>query len=244
MLMVLLANGQSFNKEFGFAYAFAAPMATMQQNISRGHGFAMDYYFQVNNRLAIGADLGLVIYGHDKSRQEYTFSDGSVAPMDIIVSNSFFNYMLGTRFIVANGKSVKPYVSFRAGYTAFRTNLSIYDPDDTDHCKPIDRDILLKDGTFSASAGGGIQWDMSAVFNRAPSNTFLFNLGAAITLGGKVNYMNTDAPGHYHTPNSDVNAQFINTQTQVVHEHHVGYVYTSYVELIELRAGFVMRLQR
>lgn len=242
---VMLASGQSLKKEFGFGYTFAAPVATMQQTIRNGHGFTMNYYWLTKNeKLAVGADLSYTIYGHDKSRQEYTFNDGTVAPMDIVVSNSFLNAMLGTRYYFITGKQLKPFASLRMGYTRFTTNLYIYDPNDRDHCEPVDKDLLLKDGTFAASAGGGFQWDMRKIFKRYPPNTFLFNVGASLTLGGNVRYMNTDAPDHnQHLPNSDVTARFINNQTQVVHEHHVGYVYASYVEMIELRAGFIMRFE-
>jgi hypothetical protein len=244
-VLAAVAYGQPLKTEFGFGYLFAAPVATMQKNISHGHGFSTDYYVLTkNDRLAFGADFSFAIYGHDKSRQEYTFNDGTVAPMDIVVSNSFLNFMMGARYYFNEGKIIKQFVSLRTGYTLFRTSLNIYDPDDFDHCEPVDTDLLLKDGTFSVSGGGGIQWDMRNIFKRYPPNTFLFNLGASLTLGGKVKYMNTDVPDHsHHMPNSDVTAQFINNQTQVVHEHHVGYIYSSYVEMIELRVGFVMRLQ-
>lgn len=246
LILTALANGQPLKTEFGFGYTFAAPVGTMQKNINNGHGFTTEYYLlSKNDRLALGVDLNYTIYGHDKSRQEYTFNDGTVAPMDITVSNSFLNLMLGSRYYFNEGKVIKQFVTLRTGYTLFRTNLSIYDPDDLDHCEPIDKDLLLKDGTFLVSGGGGIQWDMRNIFKKHLPNTFVFNLGASLTLGGKVRYMNTDAPDHsHHMPNSDVTAQFINTQTQIVHKHHVGYVYSSYVEMIELRAGFVMRLQR
>ncbi len=240
------AMAQFSQAELGFGYTYAAPINTMKRNISSGNGFTLDYYLipNNNNRLAFGADFNYTIYGFDKSRQEYTFNDGSVAPMDIIVNNSFMNFMLGTRYYItgAEGKAVRPYINVRGGYTWFRTNLNIYDPDDTDHCKPVDKDLLMKDGTVSISGGGGLHWDLSSIFKRRPPNTLLFNLSANLTLGGRVSYMNTDGPEPGHTHHTtDVTARFINTHTQVVHEHHVGYVYSSYVEMVEIRAGFVFR---
>ncbi|MDL5047936.1 hypothetical protein QQ054_18120 [Oscillatoria amoena NRMC-F 0135] len=246
LLTTFSALAQSTQAEMGFGYTYTAPVNTMKQNISGGNGFTMDYYIipANNKRLALGTDFNFTIYGYDKSRQEYTFGDGTIAPMDIIVNNTFMNIMLGGRYYITpiEGKAIRPYLNVRGGYAWFRTNVNIYDPDDTDHCKPVDRDLLMKDGTLTISGGGGLHWDLSSIFKRRPPDTFLFNLSANLTLGGRVTYMNTDGPepGHAHQT-TDVTARFINTQTQVVHEHHVGYVYSSFVEMVELRAGFIFR---
>lgn len=251
LLFCLILSNTAFAQfqyyELGVGYTYASPLATMKQNIKQGNGVTMDFYLlpEKNTRWAIGMDFNYTIYGYDESKQEYTFSDGTTARMDIIVDNSFLNFMVGGHYILTSveEKKLKTYLSFKGGYSWFRTNLNIYDPDDNDSCEPVETDLLLKDGTFSISGGGGLQWDFSSIFKRKAPNRMLFNLGANLTLGGKVNYMNTDAPTHNHANNqpSDVTAQFVNTQTQVVHEHHVGYVYTSFMEMVEFRAGFIFR---
>jgi len=248
LLVSTSAFGQIKNYEFGLGYAYASPIGTMNKNIKQGNGFTLDFYLTPEkvNRLSFGMDLGVIFYGHDKSLQEYTFSDGTVANMNIVVDNYFTNLMIGARYYLMDveGKNIKPYVLLKGGYSWFRTDLNIYDPDDSDSCEPVDADLLLKDGTFSFSGGAGFHWDLSSVFKKKAPNRLLFNVGANLTLGGQVNYMNTDAPSQNHTNHnhSDVMAEFVNTQTQVVHEHHVGYVYTSYLEMVEIRAGFVFRM--
>jgi hypothetical protein len=247
LIITNLACAQFQNYEIGVGYTFAAPIATMKQNISHGNGVTMDFYLipEKMNRLAIGLDMNYTVYGYDKSKQEYTFDDGTTARMDIIVDNSFFNLMFGGRYMLtaSEEKNLKPYVALKGGYSWFRTNLNIYDPDDNDHCEPVETDLLMKDGTFLVSGGAGIHWDLKAIFKRNSPNRLLFNVGVNLTLGGQVQYMNTDAPSQNHNNHqmSDVNAQFINTQTQVVHEHHVGYVYTSFLEMMDFRAGFIFR---
>lgn len=241
------AFAQIVGYEFGLGYTYTSPIGTMNQNIKGGNGLTMELNVipEKINRLAIGMDMNYTVYGNDVSKQEYTFSDGTTAKMDIIVNNTFLNFMVGGRYYImeVEGKSIKPYVSLKGGYSWFRTNLNIYDPDDNDHCEPVDTDLLMKDGTFLLSGGGGIQWDLCSIFKKKKPNRFLFNVGAHLTLGGRVNYMNSDAPSQNHSNHysSDVSAQFINTQTLVIHEHHVGYVYSSFVEMVELRAGFVFR---
>jgi hypothetical protein len=242
---VTIAQFQSY--EFGVGYTYSSPIGTMQQNIKRGNGITLDFYVTPENmnRFAFGMDLNLTIYGTDESNQEYTFNDGTTAKMDIMVNNYFTNFMVGGRYYLTEieGKKILPYVMLKGGYSWFRTDLNIYDPDDNDHCEPVDTDMLMKDGTFLFSGGAGFHYDLKNIFKKMTPDKFLFNMSASLTLGGQVNYMNTDPPDHNNNQHSqsDVTAQFVNTQTQVVHEHHVGYVYNSFVEMVDLRAGFVYR---
>ena len=246
IILIIESNAQFGKAELGLGYTYTAPLATMKQNIKQGNGLTLSFYLipEKNPRFAYGFDINYTVYGHDKSKQQYEFEDGSTARMDIIVNNTFLHLMAGARYFIFEPaeRKVKPYVAVKAGYSFFTTNLNIYDPDDNDHCEPVDTDILMKDGTFSASGGAGFQWDLNTVFKKLEPGQLAFNMSAFLTLGGKVKYMNTDAPKHSSSGMTDVNAQFINTQTQVVHDHHVGYVYSSYVEMVEVRSGFVYRI--
>jgi hypothetical protein len=166
--------------------------------------------------------------------------------MDINVTNSFMNIMASGRYNLLTAKILTPYVGMKAGYSIFSTDLNIYDPDDFDSCKPIESDILQKDGTWIYSLGGGVLYDLSAVFKRLNKGAMSINLSAFYTQGGAVNYMNTNAPDMNHTaspPNrsSDLEAEFINTQTQVIHKHHIGYVYTSFAQMMDYRVTFLFR---
>jgi len=250
LFCLILSNtvfAQLKSYEIGVGATMAVPLAVMKQSMSNGGGITMDFYATPEklSRFAFGIDMNYTLYGYDESKQEYTFDDGTTARMDIIVDNSFFNLMVGGRYLLTNSqeKNLKPYISLKGGYSWFSTHLNIYDPDDNDHCEPVETDLLLKDGTFSFSAGGGLQWDLKGIFKKKSPNRLLINMGANMTLGNKINYMNTDAPAQNHTVHnhSDVNAQFINTQTQIVHEHHVGYVYTSFLQMMDFRLGIIFR---
>lgn len=235
-------SAQSWQGEFGLGYTYMEPLGSMSNNIKRGHGFTADYFITPkNSRFAYGLEFSYTLYGHDKSEQVYTFSDGSTANMDIVVDNSISNLLLAGRYYLRDESILRPFINVKAGYSWYKTDLNIYDPDELDHCEPVDHDLLLKDGTLVLSAGGGFHYDLSAIFKKVSPNRFLFTLNANLALGGRVNYMNTDAPSHHDPSAQDVNARFINTQTQVVHEHHVGYVYSSYAELLDIRAGLIFR---
>jgi opacity protein-like surface antigen len=250
--ILLIASIQSgyaqWSREWSLGYSYAAPTGKMKQNITRSHGGVLDFHFlSPTGKLALGTDFIYSIYGFDKTTQQYMFPDGTTANMDIQVSNSFFNLMASGRYYLITGKKLMPYVGLKAGYSWFVTDLNIYDPDDFDSCKPVETEMLQKDGTWIYSVGGGIQYDLSSVFKKLPKEVFLINVSAFYTQGGTVNYMNTDVPdGHHATtapPNrsGDLEASFINTQTQVIHKHHVGYVYSSYAQMMDYRITFTFR---
>jgi opacity protein-like surface antigen len=253
-LLILIVMVQTcyaqWSREWSIGYAFAAPTGKMKQNINQGHGIVMDFHFIApNEKYSFGADLNYSIYGFDQSRQQYSFPDGTTADMDINVTNSFMNLMASGRYNLITGKKLTPYVGAKAGYSWFRTDLNIYDPDDFDSCKPVETDLLQKDGTWIYSIGGGLKYDLSSVFKKLKNGSMLINLSAYYTQGGMVNYMNTDAPDAHHTASqhnraTDVEAEFINTQTQVVHKHHVGYVYSSFAQMMDFRLTLIFRKLR
>lgn len=245
VLVASIAFGQFRlnNAEWGMGYIFSAPQNTMRQNMRQAHGGNLDFYFTPGQkRYSLGFEVSMNGYGHNKSEEIYTFEDGSTAPMDIVVTNNFFNFMLAGRYFLSQGK-IQPFVTGKMGYSVYATRLNIYDPDDFDHCEPVETDVLKRDGTAIFSAGAGLRWQMLP--KRAP-NRFFINLTANYSSGGKVNYMNVDAPTSAHnqpTYTSDVYVKFLNTQTQVVHEHHVGNVYSSLIELLDFRLGVSMRMR-
>jgi len=250
MLACMHTSYSQWSQEWSMGYAFANPTGKMKQNINQGHGFAMDFHMIApGDKFSIGVDLNYSIYGYDQSRQQYMFPDGTTADMDVNVSNSFMNLMASGRYNLITGKSITPYVGAKAGYSWFRTDLNIYDPNDLDNCAPVETDILQKDGTWIYSIGGGLRYDLSSLFKKLAKDRMSLNLSAYYTQGGTVNYMNTDAPDSHHTttpPNraSDLEAEFINTQTQVIHKHHIGYVYSSFAQMMDYRLTLIFRSAR
>lgn len=235
-------------REWSIGYTYASPTGSMMHHIDQGNGFIMDFHMvSPTGKFSWGADLNYTIYGFDKSRQQYTFADGTTADMDIDVSNSFTNLMASGRYNLTTGKKVVPYVGAKAGYSWFRTDLNIYDPDDMDSCSPVETDLLQKDGTLIFSVGGGLKYDLENIFKKLRKEFLYINLSAFYTQGGTVNYMNTDAPTTQHHSSSsssrvsDVEAAFINTQTQVIHKHHVGYVYSSSAQMMDFRLTLIFK---
>ena len=230
--------------DMGSSFNYARPIGGMARNIEQGFGITFEGARVLKNApFTIGAEFAYNAYGRDVSRQQFTFDDGTVTETNVIVTNSFANLMATGKFFLRKDKLFTPYLSGKVGYSWYKTNLVIEDPEDEDGCKPLDSDKLLVDGTFLASGGAGARLDFSALFKKMGSNTLFFDFSAHLTQGGTVDYMNVhNHPNPTHqTPDSDVTARFINNRTQVVHEHHVGHVYSSLVEMMEYRFGVVFR---
>jgi opacity protein-like surface antigen len=245
LALVQLGYGQ-WKKDWSIGYAFAAPLGMMKQTINQGNGITTDFYFlSPNKRFALGVDLNYSVYGFDQSRQQYSFPDGTTADMDVNVTNSFLNGMFSARYNLMKGKMLTPYVGIKGGYSRFRTLLTINDPDDLDSCEPVEKDILLTDGSWIYSLGGGVSYDLSSLFKKTRPDFLFINLSAYYTQGGEINYMNTDAPSANHMGSTsrshDLEATFINTQTQIIHKHHVGNVYTDALRMMDIRFSLTFR---
>jgi hypothetical protein len=244
LIVLLLAIGgavgaQSF--ELGSNFNVSQPVGTMSRNMNNAFGLTMEAGRHFKAPFSAGLELNFGNYGYETSRQEYTFDDGSVTETNVNVSNNIFNLYLTGKHFLRDTKSVNPYLSARIGMTFFSTNLTIEDPADEYSCHPIESDILSRDNTYSFSGGAGVRVDFQSLFPKAETGRFYFDLSIHSTYGGIVKYMNVKMNPSHPLPDQDVVAKFINTQTQVVHEHHVGYVYSSVLNMVEYRIGVVCR---
>lgn len=237
---------QSWTPEIDMGYVYSSPTRGMRQTIRNAHGGQFNFGLTApNQRLTYGLELNYGIYGSESTTQLYTFSDGTMADMDIRVTNAFTNLSGTTRLNLTTHGALRPYVMVKAGYAWYDTKLNIYDPNDWDSCEPVEANLLQKDGAFVYSIGGGLQVDLGRIFQRLPENNFFMNLQSSLVQGGRVEYMNADAPDHSAhrsgTRTSDVEAPFINTQTQVIHRHHVGYLYSSFISQLDFRLGVTLK---
>jgi uncharacterized protein YdeI (BOF family) len=226
--------------ELGTNFQYIKPLGNMSTTIKQGFGGTLEGAYNFKKPFSLGMEVSYTNYGHQEQRQQYTFDDGSITETNVIVDNYFVNLNFTGKYFLRNTKLVNPYLSGKLGYSWYRTALTIEDPDDQYSCHPIESDILAKDGTFIATGGAGVRVDFSSVFKNMVSNSFFLDVSAHMTQGGTVRYMNVD---HHPvtTPERDVMAKFINTQTEVIHEHHVGYLYTSLVNMMQYRLGVIFK---
>lgn len=219
----------------------AHPTGMMAKNMNNAFGLTLGASRQFKSPFSAGLELNFGNYGHETSRQEYTFSDGSVTETDVNVGNNIFNLFVTGKHFLRTDKNLNPYLSGKLGWSWFTTNLTIEDPSDAFSCHPIESDIIARDNTYSFSGGVGLRVDFNALFPKTGMQRLFFDFSVHALHGGIVKYMNVEMDPAQSTPDEDVMARFINTQTQVVHEHHVGYVYSSVLSMVEYRIGVVYR---
>jgi hypothetical protein len=228
--------------EMGSQLTFSQPVSGMKRDMSNAIGMSFDFGRQLKNiPFTIGTELSLGNYGTQNSRQEYTFDDGTRTETNVHVNNNITNLRLTGRYFLRSGKKFNPYVSGKAGWSWFTTRLTIDDPEDVDGCTPLVNDVLQRDNTYSLSAGAGARLDFSMFFKNMPSNRFAIDMSVHAVQGGRVQYMNVHQDSKSTPPQSDVMASFINTRTQVIHQHHVGYVYTNMLNMVEYRLGVICK---
>jgi hypothetical protein len=255
LLSAITCTGAFAQYDLSATYTYFRTQQQMGTYITNANGVQAQALYRIpKSRLAIGAGIGINGYGSQNTRQTYRFSDGATTETDVSVNNTFLTFNAIARLDLLPTAVVTPYIIGQAGYNVYRTTLYIENPDDPDGCRPLENKALLNDGAFSVSGGGGMRWDLGSVFKGAGKERFLVDLSVLYTQGGRVQYMNVNIPAtpvaHQHHPVattdnvSTYNARFINPVNQVVHEHHVGDVYQSYIQMMEFKLGFVYRLTR
>ena len=244
LFLLLLLSPCLYAQDYELAadLSLSHPMGMMSKTMDNAFGVTLAASRQFKAPFSAGLEINLGNYGYQTSRQQYSFDDGSVTETDVNVSNNIFSLFVTGKHFLRNNKNINPYLSVKAGWSWFTTNLTIEDPQDQYSCHPIESKILAKDNTYTFSGGGGLRLDFNTFFKNSPQGRFYFDLSVHGTYGGVVRYMNADMDAHHQIPDQDVVARFINTQTQVVHEHHVGYVYSNVLNMLEYKLGVVYRI--
>lgn len=244
LFLILILGGpcvmaQGF--ELGTNFNLSQPVGMMSKNMNNAFGVTLEASKIFNPSFTLGVEMAFGSYGYQSTRQQYTFDDGSVTETDVNVSNNMTSAFVTGKHFLLKDKKLKPYLSGKAGWTWFTTSLTIEDPEDEYSCHPIESDILSRDNTYTVSGGAGLRIDLQSIFKNTEEGRFYFDISVHGTHGGIVRYMNVRKSPHMNAPDQDVMARFINTQTQVIHEHHVGYVYSSVMNMMDYRIGIIMR---
>ncbi len=241
--LFLCPMGVQAQLELGLGYDYAQPLGGMSLNITQVHGLSLyGRYHLPNSPIALGAEINYGHYGHQKSRQFYTFNDGSQVETDVHVNNNIASLNLTAQIDLLQKGAVIPYFLVKSGASFFYTDLRIDDPTDRSDCEVLEQDLLQSDWSVTASTGLGFRWDLASLVSKWNQNTFFVNFQAEYQVGSTVNYMSVDRPNRQNRPRGDVEASFVNSQTQVVHRHHVGHVYQSSLEMLRFRLGMSVNI--
>ena len=237
-VLILLSqfSVQSQDLTFQLNYIFGAPQGEMALNIRQSHAISGLLLYQLpQSPLAIGLELGYAGYGSQTTNQPYQLSNGQELNAEVNVTNAITSTQLVTQVnLLPVGSKVTPYIQGKIGMSVYSTKLAIEDPraNHTTECPvPLETDILARDIAFTGNLGLGARYN---VFDHIYLD---FNVG--YTFGSNVDYMSVKPPtGAQSTNGQDVNIAFASeAQPDVVTEYHVGNLYNSSVEFLEMRIG-------
>jgi hypothetical protein len=229
----------------------------MGDNIRPVHSLNISFLTSIKglcNRFMVGAEIGLGNYAYVTKEQDLRFSDGSGIRTDVIYSSNVFNAALVMRAnLLSKGKAI-PYINAKGGLSNFFSNILVEDPEDPSSCEALERKNIIKDNTFFAAYGGGIQLDMSLLAKKEKPGKYMIDIGINKIKGGRLNYINTRdiESGAHNDPNNPtpvttakgepLNIQFINITTRTIHEHQVAELYRSPLRMIDIRIGMLFTL--
>ncbi len=257
LLTLSLAAGlnASAQSTFGFSYSLSLPQHEMRNNIRPVHSLNVDFMSHLKkiSNLSLGIEAGFGSYANFSKEQEIRLPDGSGFNADVTYSSNVVSAGLITRYQFFKEAKVNPFLTGKLGYANFFSSVYVDDPENEDDCKPLEKKTPVADHSFFASYGAGLQIDVSSAKN--PQRAWI-NITVSRLHGTRLNYIDIreikendhehDADGGTPTPGTDgktpVSISFINVSTQAIHKHQLATVYNSSLRLLEMKVGFVWRL--
>jgi hypothetical protein len=236
----------------GFAYSLSLPQKEMKENIRPVHSMNVILTSNVKKlpKLSFGVEVGLGLYASFTKDQDIRFPDGTGINTKVSYSSNVATGGVFTRYNFLKDAKVNPYVTGKLGYANFFSKVVVADPEDEDECKPLDKKTPIRDHSFFASYGAGLQIDVSSKKNRG--NAWL-DISVSRLHGSNLSYINVkDIKSHINNdpntpvPTSDksvpLSMRFVNVATQTIHEHQLAQVYTSPLRLMEIKIGARWRI--
>ncbi len=236
----------------GFSYSLSLPRCEMKENIRPAHSLNFIFSSQVKKlpKLSWGVEAGLGLYAAFTKDQDIRFPDGTGINAKVSYSSNIATGGVFTRYNFLKEAKVNPYVTGKLGYASFFSKVVVADPEDEDDCKPLDKKTPIRDHSFFASYGAGLQIDISS--SKKPGNAWL-DISVSHLYGSHLSYINVKDIKHHidNDPNNPVpttdksvplSIRFVNVATQTIHEHQLAQVYTSPLRLMEMKVGVRWRI--
>lgn len=236
--------------QFSIGYSLSAPQQKMADNIKPLHSIATNMAYRMPgkfSRLQAGIDLGWGVYANTRKEQTFTFDNGSTTKTWVNYSSNVVQANLAGRVYLLEDKQVMPYVSGKAGYTSFYSNIFIEDPHDADGCKALEQQTIIKDGAITGAYGGGVLIDFNLFTTRKEMGRRYIDISVNNIRGGNIDYINTKKLYDANNPpaasgGKPLNVKFINATTQQIHEHQVAEVYNTPIRMLEFKISTVFVL--
>jgi len=257
LLVLSLVAGLNASSQItaGFSYSFSLPQQEMRNNIRPIHSLnlnIMSHLKQIPN-LSIGMDVGVGAYAAFTKEQEIRLPDGAGFDGKVSYSSNVASAGILTRYQFFKEAKVNPYLTGKLGYANFFSSVIVHDPKHQDDCKPLERKTPITDHSFFASYGAGVLIDVSR--NQKPKKAWI-DISVSQLHGTKLTYidvreikehdhdMNAGNPATTSNGEAPLSISFINVSTQAIHKHQLATLYDSPLRLLEMKLGFVLRLNK
>ncbi len=237
----------------GFSYSLSLPQKEMKQNIRPVHGVNLMFLSKIKklSKFSWGIEAGFGQYASFTKDQDIRFPDGTGVNTKVSYSSNTANAGVLARFNFLKQAKVNPYLSGKLGYANFFSKVRVADPEDEDECKPLEKKTPIHDHSFFAAYGAGLQIDVSS---KKKANNAWIDISVNQVHGSTLSYINVkdiknhidndpDTPVPVSDKSTPLSIRFVNVATQTIHEHQLAQVYNSALRQLEMKIGFVWRLE-
>ena len=249
-IFLSLSAFSQFNMNVG--YSLSAPQQQLGDNIKPLHSISAGISYKLPgalSRVQTGIDFSVGTYASTRKQQTFNFDNGNSTKTWVNYSSNVAQANLSARVFILQNKKLMPYVSGKAGYTSFYSNIYIEDPNDPGGCKALQKRTLIKDGTISTGYGGGLQLAWSLFSKKVKRENKFIDISINKINGSHIDYINTKKLIDASNPPTGTNAkplnvQFINATTQQIHEHQVAELYNTPLRMLECKISMVFILNK
>jgi hypothetical protein len=236
--------------KFTGGYSLSIPQQKMATNINPLHSFMAGVLYQLPGKLSrvqAGIETGWGVYASEHKKQTFIFDNGDATETGVNYNSNVVQANITTRVLLLQNKNVLPYISGKAGYTSFYSNIFVEDPDDAGACKALEQRNIIRDGAITGGYGGGLLLDFSLFSKKARKNHGYIDISVQNIRGGNIDYINTKKLIDANNPPTGTDGKplmikFVNATTQQIHEHEVAEVYNTPIRLMECKISVVLSL--
>ena len=189
-LLIFCACAFANRGQWGLHLILGLPQGEFKDNVDRvGLGISGHLVGQVHPNLAVGAGLGLFIYGSESRREPFSTTIPDVV-VEVSRSNNFaFGDLIMQ--LQANTQTIKPYIEGRFGFNYLWTETTIKDVDGSED---IASSANFDDFTLSYGGGAGMMfqvWQSKRTRGRLESGVskVFIDVKALYMLGGEAEYL-------------------------------------------------------
>lgn len=222
--------------------------------MSPSFGAGMEIFFKPCSKspLQLTLDYNGAYYALKTINTTYYFPEGEPTKTDVSYSSATNKFMVGLKYIPQlKERMVLPYAAVSAGLNVMRSRITIEDPEEGG-CEALENKVVFSRTGFIYSGGGGLLLNTS-IFSKKHSCFYSYiDVGCRFTGGSKTEYINVNymqdephGPASHNTSSAtstqrDYYAQFINIQSQNIHEHKIAEVYSTPISMWSLRLGYTI----